>query len=133
MGTNYYLDGAACEHCGQSLPDAPRLHIGKSSMGWAFTLHVIPDEGINDLFDWIERWERPGARIVDEYGRSVTPYEMLKTIVNRRAPGGRVMTAVDLERNHAFIGANNMLVHVADSHAEPHGTVMWSRCKGEFS
>lgn len=133
MGTNYYLEGGACGHCGQPLPDAPRLHIGKSSMGWAFTLHIIPEDGINNLFDWIERWERPNARIVDEYGRAVTPYDMLKTVVKRHRPEGPQMTPDDLARNHAFIGANNMLVHVPDAHAEPHGMVMWSRCKGEFS
>jgi len=133
MGTNYYLEGKTCEHCGQTLPDAPRLHIGKSSAGWAFTLHIMPEEGINDLFDWIKRWDAPGARIVDEYGRAISSYEMLKIVVDRHRPEVPAMTATKLRQNHAFVGANNMLVHVTDRHSEPHGVVMWSRCKGEFS
>lgn len=38
MGTNYYLHSQdPCEHCGRSYPE---LHIGKSSAGWVFALHV---------------------------------------------------------------------------------------------
>ena len=42
MGTNYYLHRPRtneCEHCGRA-DEAPPLHIGKSSSGWCFSLHV---------------------------------------------------------------------------------------------
>jgi len=82
MGTNYYLHPQAdCECCGR--PFEP-LHIGKSSGGWCFGLHVIPEEGIDSYDDWQERWSRPGSFIRDEYGNAITIAEM-KTIINERS------------------------------------------------
>ena len=40
MGTNYYLETDACDKCGRG--DGP-LHIGNSSAGWCFALHVGED------------------------------------------------------------------------------------------
>lgn len=61
MGTNYYIKSEPCSHCKRADPD---LHIGKSSFGWAFALHVVADRGLNSLDDW-----RPllsAGRIIDE-------------------------------------------------------------------
>jgi len=61
MGTNYYLYPASpCKACGRSYE---AKHIGKSSAGWCFLLHVIPEEGINDLEDWKKLWYQPEAEI----------------------------------------------------------------------
>lgn len=133
MGTNYYLEGEKCAHCGQEMPDKPRRHIGKSSFGWAFGLHVIPDEGINDLWDWVALWDKPGASIVDEYGDAITPYEMLKSIVlKRREPATR-----DRPFDHAMNGSEdtfNGLVRAREGrYCEGHGHATWSKYKGEFS
>ena len=79
MGTNYYLEAQPpCPHCGR--PYESR-HIGKSSAGWCFALHVYPDEGICNLDDWKQEWE--GKRIVDEYGREITTDELL-SLIDRR-------------------------------------------------
>ena len=81
MGTNYYLhEKPSCDECGRPY-DA--LHIGKSSGGWCFSLHVIPDEGLNSLDDWRERWSRPGRHIASEYGDDVPIAEMEDIICNR--------------------------------------------------
>ncbi len=69
MGTNYYLKTAApCPTCGH---EQEPLHIGKSSGGWVFSLHVDPDAGLCDLPDWESRWAKPGATITDEYGETI--------------------------------------------------------------
>ena len=76
MGTNYYLEAQSpCECCGRPYQ---ALHIGKSSAGWCFSLHVIPEEGIKTLDDWKKKWE--GKRIFNEYDDDVPPEEMLDTI-----------------------------------------------------
>lgn len=85
MGTNYYLESyprPPCDKCGRPY-EQERKHIGKSSAGWVFALHVYPEEGINDLPDWWDRWNMPGAIIKDEYGKTVSPNEMLACVLAR--------------------------------------------------
>jgi hypothetical protein len=72
MGTNFYLRIDPCERCGRS---DVQLHIGKSSSGWCFALHVIPEEGINCLEDWEQKWAK--GKIFDEYGREISINDML--------------------------------------------------------
>lgn len=79
MGTNYYYIKDPCAHCGRG---SETLHIGKSSFGWCFSLHIIPDEGITSLEDWKEIW--PQGRIENEYGEAQTPEEMLAVIMDRK-------------------------------------------------
>ena len=86
MSTNYYLHHKPdCECCGR--PFQP-LHIGKSSGGWCFTLHVMPEDSINTLDDWRELWSQPGAFIRDEYGDKVPIKDMEKIITERKWRGG---------------------------------------------
>lgn len=69
MGTNYYLD------------NTEGLHIGKASFGWAFALHVYPEQGIADLGDWAVKWM--GHPIYNEYGEQVPQDEMVSIITGR--------------------------------------------------
>lgn len=85
MGTNYYLHRDVCPHCKRS--DSP-LHIGKSSAGWCFALHVDEEAGINSLADWQALWASPGSKIMNEYGDNISPPEMLATITERIHPRG---------------------------------------------
>lgn len=99
MSTNYYLKRAlVCPHChtlvgrhffGTDSDSEEGLHIGKRNAGWAFALHVYPDGqasipgdvvgfSINDLADWLPLFVKYG--IVDEYGRDVTPAELIEEI-----------------------------------------------------
>lgn len=88
MGCNYYwYPKPPCPHCGL-LDEARKLHIGKSSFGWRFGLHVREplrtyDEIPANLDEWKKLFELPGCFIVDECGKAVTPQEMLDIIINR--------------------------------------------------
>jgi len=63
MGMNYYVEEKpACECCGCKYE---QIHIGKSSAGWCFSLHVIPEMGLNNLEDWVNFLK--DKAIVDEY------------------------------------------------------------------
>lgn len=133
MGTNYYLEGEKCAHCGQELQEKPRRHIGKSSAGWAFGLHIIPEDGINDLWDWVTLWEKPGAKIVDEYGDEVTPYEMLKNVVLRRREPTPHDRPFDHAVNESEATFNGLIRARAGRHCSGHGHATWSKYTGEFS
>lgn len=81
MGTNYYMKkSGACPCCKR---EHKTLHIGKSSAGWCFALHIMPERGINDLEDWQKLWNEPGTIIETEYGDQITPEEMTQVITQR--------------------------------------------------
>jgi hypothetical protein len=129
MGTNYYLREDACQHCGRS---DERLHIGKSSAGWCFALHVIPEEGINSLDDWRIRWTK--GRIFDEYGTEVSPDDLNDRITHRGRAEPSGWTPRDYAENHAEPGPNNMARHKIDGrHCVGHGEGTWDLIAGEFS
>lgn len=134
MGTNYYhtVKTNECAACGRH--DGEPVHIGKSSAGWCFSLHVMPDEGICDLDDWRKRWEA-GGEIRDEYGEVVTTEEMLR-IITERGPGPeKVPTGyeswADFHRsNRSTHGPNGMLRH---GHRSTPGAGTWDLCPYSFS
>lgn len=113
MGTNYYhkIDG---------IETSEAKHIGKSSGGWCFALHVYPEEGISNLEDWRKALGYGGiGTIYDEYGSPITFNELMNIITNRSWH-----TLIDdnpkvdsyyngvndfLKRNHAVRGPNNLL------------------------
>jgi len=140
MGTNYYLHRNICAHCGRG--DEP-LHIGKSSSGWCFSLHVIPEGGINDLLDLERRFAEPGAVIKDEYGEIVSADEMLKRIKDRkREPGPWATIPLGYDswdefhrRNYSEVGPNGLLRHRINSHSRclGHGPGTWDLIAGTFS
>ena len=84
MGMNYYwYEKPACPCCNR---DFDGIHIGKSSGGWYFSLHV--DSGWEDIPNSLEEWKMlfstPGSVIKDEYGKIITVDEMLNIITNRK-------------------------------------------------
>jgi hypothetical protein len=85
MGTNFYWIERApekCETCGH-VDEAERLHIGKSSAGWAFSLRIHPELDIRGLDDWIARFYRDGSEIRDEYDKHVPAEAMVTKIAGR--------------------------------------------------
>lgn len=132
MGTNYYLyPKLPCPHCSREYPE---LHIGKSSGGWCFSLHVIPEERINDLPDWEKRLSAPDAIIKNEYGDVVTTKEMMKIITGRRWTRNAHSNNEWLEKNHAERGPNNLFRSRIDGrHCIGHGAGTWDLITGEFS
>lgn len=137
MGTNYYLKTNVCSHCGRG---AERKHIGKSSAGWCFTLHVYWEEGIKDLPDWKALFENSGNRIEDEYGHLVGVKDMLSVITDRRykdresKPTGYLSWEDFYERNNAVPGPHDLIRHrIGGSFCLGHGDGTWDLVQGEFS
>lgn len=140
MGTNYYLHENACPHCGRG--DEP-LHIGKSSAGWVFALHVDQWQEIDSLEDWEARWARPGSVIKDEYGDVVSAEDMRRTITQRKwgkpigeghpVPLGYRSWQDFFASNHAEPGPNNLLRGRISAHCTAHGDGTWDIHPGEFS
>lgn len=130
MGTNYYLIENACPHCGRG---DERLHIGKSSAGWCFSLHVDASERLNGLADWEERWSQPGTRIVDEYGEVVPVDTMRRTITERSWQSKRPWTDEEYRMNSAEPGPNGLARHAIGRHCLGHGESTYDLIPGEFS
>ncbi len=130
MGTNYYLQPPACDKCGKA---DDSFHIGKSSAGWCFSLHVMPEHGIRSLEDWIHTWDVlcPTWKIVDEYGEEVTREQMLDRIRDRGRPDP--IGEFNYDANHAEPGPNNLIRHRIGRYCIGHGEGTWDLIPGEFS
>jgi hypothetical protein len=139
MGTNYYLYGPSCHEC-RHIPE-PK-HIGKSSAGWCFALHVYPNDGdnsINSLGDWKDYIKLDqkvnGSIIRDEYEKELTLEELLSNITERKWEGNiKGRTKEFMEANYAINGPNNLLRHKIDgSHCIGNGEGTWDLLIGDFS
>ena len=82
IGTNFYAHREACPHCRRS---QSKYHIGKSSGGWCFSIHVDRFEGVENLADLYKILEAPGTVILDEYDREIS-LEDMKYIIERHEP-----------------------------------------------
>ena len=113
MGTNYYLHQKPdCACCGRAFVP---LHIGKSSGGWTFALHVMPDDKVNTLDDWRYRWSEPGAYIRNEYGERISIADMELIVTVREHPRGLSRSVLD------------------GRHCVGYGPGTWDYISGEFS
>ena len=145
MGTNYYWHRDVCEHCNRS---NMKIHIGKSSGGWCFGLHVDPlghqwypsADGANpalricDLTDWKKLWKEPKSKILDEYGTELSPKEMLGVITKRKWKREKMRTDDWLNSNYAVEGPNGLFRHRLDhKFCIAHGKGTWDLLIGEFS
>lgn len=139
MGTNYYF-----------CPDAfrgtniGRIHIGKSSGGWCFSVHIYPDSGIETWEDWKSKFWYDGWHILDEYGASISIGGMIEIVEKRRGInsweaesrwGGYQGESAFHERNYSERGPNNLLRHRINeaNHCVSHGEGTWDCIIGEFS
>lgn len=132
MGTNYYtkLDGE-------------ELHIGKSSGGWCFSLHVIPELDINDLPDWIDFLKLNKLEIKNEYGEIISLENMMSIITDRKwktdftqpISGSNYYKSWDEfhERNYSEPGPNGLLRHKIGYHCIKQGAGTWDCIIGVFS
>jgi len=77
---NYYWhkQSEKCPRCGRS--DEATVHIGKSSAGWCFALHVYPEDDIRTIRDWAFLFSEAGSWIEDEDGEVIAANEMLDRI-----------------------------------------------------
>lgn len=143
MGTNYYWHEK--EPCGSCTRDFEAIHIGKSSGGWCFGLHVDAELGIHSLADWKERFAREGSFIKNEYNERVSVNDMLTIITGRtwaRTSAGcpdavrnaRQETDEWYRQNHAQPGPNGLArAQIMPGHCIGHGEGTWDLIVGEFS
>ncbi len=111
------------------------IHIGKSSLGWCFSLHVVPEFGINTYEDWVRMFIEPDRIIMDEYG-DVVPFTAMISIITARArPDSCTWDAERLDRNYAEPGPNNLVRHRIDSEhgCIGHGEGTFDYITGDFS
>jgi len=135
MGTNYYFESAAtaCPTCKHNTSEP--LHIGKSSGGWCFSLHVIPDQNLNDFESWKTRFNEAHSTIKDEYGCEFTPNEMLEIITKREFVGNQSLrNDIWFSRNSAVEGPNGLARHHVDGqYCIGHGDGTYDYLQGYFS
>ena len=124
MGTNYYCT---------SPDEGEPLHIGKSSSGWCFSLHVIPERELNSLEDWKAYLSKPGIEIVNEYEDRLTLDALLKIITERGRTTRDFPTPQWFSQNHAVPGPNGLARHALDWHCVGHGAGTWDLITGVFS
>ncbi len=143
MGTNYYLHRDVCPQCGRG--DEP-LHIGKSSAGWCFSLHVCYPDNLGeeevpaDLDGWKKLWEADGVVLKDEYGKAITPAGMLAVITKRsfrafeHSPIGYRSWESFHNQNHSVPGPNGLVRHrIEEGHCIAHGEGTYDCVVDEFS
>lgn len=151
MGTNYYwYPKSPCPHCKRPFQ---RIHIGKSSVGWCFGLHVARELDINDLDDWQHIWETgiyidpeslerhhtDSGYIENEYGDTISVEDMLDIITNRAGKpftSNRWYPTLDdfCRHNSAVPGPNNLVrAELSHNHCIKHGSGAWDCIIGEFS
>lgn len=133
MGTNYYWHPQKpCDHCHR---DYPPIHIGKSSFGWCFSLHVDPSLGIRDLDDWVDRFQKEGTYIKDEYDQELGVDEMLDIITNRSFDRDFACTPLTThESRYSCPGPSGLLRHkLSPDFCIGHGSGTWDLMVSEFS
>lgn len=137
LGTNYYLvrqSNSFCPECKHD-PDEVILHIGKSSMGWCFHLHVIPELNLNSLKDWQREFAQSRQFIRNEYHEVLSVEDMLDIITKRRGREGKEPWSEEMYRqNYAEPGPNNLVRSKVDGrHCVGHGEGTWDLIAGNFS
>lgn len=128
MGTNYY-----------AWRNGNNLHIGKSSGGWCFALHIM-DAGetghvpLQDITAWAMYLRTPGVVIRDEYHAVVSYDEMFDIITNRSCQQAPTWNIRTFKQNCAELGPNNLVRCVVGlGGCESHGDGTWDNIRGEFS
>lgn len=113
MGTNYYFVVNPCPHCGHQ----DKFHIGKSSAGWYFALHVGVEGAelvvlgirVRCLADWERVWVSGKGRIETEYGEVCSVVELRQEVTERSWECRHAITDDVLRRNYAEPGVNGLL------------------------
>ena len=155
MGLNFYLVypeqvDVECHCCGHVKQEHKKLHLGKSSNGWTFALHVYPEQGIHTwgdvLYEALQATGK-GGWIKDEYGTEVE-IDMFVDIVTERSShytiehNIAIATAYNiwykdvadfLRKKEAVAGPNNLLRHKIDQYCVGHGEGTYDYIVGEFS
>ena len=81
MGTNYYVAKNLCECCNRYDEE---YHIGKSSMGWAFTFQGYKYDNLTTWKLWKEYLK--DKIIKDEYGDTISYEEFVEMVETYKSP-----------------------------------------------
>jgi hypothetical protein len=81
MGTNYYVAKNLCECCNRYDEE---YHIGKSSMGWAFTFQGYKYDNLTTWKLWKEYLKN--QIIKDEYGDTISYEEFVEMVETYKSP-----------------------------------------------
>lgn len=81
MGTNYYVAKNLCECCNRYDRE---YHIGKSSMGWAFTFQGYKYDNLTTWKLWKEYLK--DQIIKDEYGDTISYEEFVEMVETYKSP-----------------------------------------------
>ena len=142
MGTNYYsvrrgFDYESAESFWDLRGTEDCIHIGKSSMGWCFSLHVVPELGINNIEDWIRMFIEPDRIIINEYQEIIPFDKMMGVITNRSRTGPSPRDPNFMENNRAEPGPNGLVRHriefFEDGGCVGHGEGTYDYISGDFS
>ena len=82
MGTNYYVAENSCDCCNRY---DEAYHIGKSSVGWAFSFRGYRPERLVSWTNWKEFLKDKDIR--DEYGQRVNYEWFVHMIETVKSPG----------------------------------------------
>ena len=96
MGTNYY---AKFPKVFGTFPSEEDYHIGKSSGGWVFSLHVDEERGINSFNDLLTMLERCD-HIINEYGEEIPIQEMVDIIKRSGYTDARPLVKPEIDGFH---------------------------------
>jgi hypothetical protein len=137
MGTNHYLHAPACPCCGKEAEE--RIHLGKSSGGWCYSLHVCPEEDIynyQDILVMIDEKMSNGWKVKNEYGETLSLNDWQEIVTKRQ---GRKITPDHWSwswywKNSACPGPCNLARHLLDhTHCIGHGEGTYDYIVGDFS
>lgn len=150
MGTNYFAEITPnCAHCGSK---GERLHIGKSSGGWCFSLRVYIQgesesaEGIFDITTLDEWYEYlSDKRVFDEYDNECS-LDVLRDVIENRQGSSEFDKPYERDtfrnyaswkefhsRNHSEPGPRGLLRHQIGFLCIGHGSGTWDYMHKEFS
>ena len=131
MGKNYYIYISPED----VYKECEKLHIGKSSAGWVFSLRVHRDRGINTLYDWLPIILNNQNIIRDEYGTHIQVQYLLETITCRKRDKPVTWTDSDWSMNNAEPGPNNLVrsrEYGGFYNGRVHGEGTWDYCDYDF-
>jgi len=126
VSTNFYFVKKPCPHCGVG---GTKLHIGKSSAGWCFALHVYPEYQIRTLQDWQRVFQE--GEIQAESGEVMDVERFLEVVKERFHP--KPHSKEWLIQNQAVPGPNNLARCKIAGNCVGHGGETWDLLIGDFS
>jgi len=151
MGTNHYLVypeqvDVECRCCGHVKTEHKKLHLGKSSCGWVYSLHIYPHDkdfpisSLDDMLSKISDVVEKGGWIENEYEEKLTKDEWLKIVKDCSHPipiEEREKIAGSKWQYHARYknphGPNNLYRHHIDGFCIGYGEGTWDLFVGDFS